>query len=110
MLQTEDLKTAYLKSEDSKYAFITGYIIQWQGCILTFLTTLAKFTSCRMYVCITNTWFQPCLAVIQIMLVKLQCIKSSISVATGHFHVGCKTAWHYFKNYSDNIGEICRSR
>ena len=56
-----------------------------QGCILTFLTTLAKFTSCT---CITYTWFQPCLAVIQIMLVKLQCIIPSISVATEHFHVG----------------------
>ena len=48
-------------------------------------------------------WFQPCLALIQIMLVKLQCIISSIIVATEHFHIGLKTVWQYFKNYSDNI-------
>ena len=61
-------------------------------------------------VCVSHTWFQPCLAVIQIMLVKLQCIIPSISVATEHFHVGWKTAWQNFKSYSDNIREICGSR
>ena len=45
--------------------------------------------------CITHTWFQPCLAVIQIMLVKHQCITSSTSVTTEHFHVDWKSAWQY---------------
>ena len=62
-------------------------MLSHQGCILTFLTTLAKFTSCLMY-CITYTWFQSCLAAIQIMLVKLQCIILSTSVATEYCHVG----------------------
>ena len=73
-----------------------------QGCILTFWTTLAKFTSCLMYA-ITYTWFQPSIAVIQIMLVIFQCLISSIIVATEHFHVGWKTATQNFENYSENI-------